>query len=123
MALLRHLLPVGPLVALTALASGLVGFVYAHEPARDQVALSVDRERPAGETMLLSGTVSSVADGRLVLSGEGGSTDLVIPMGAPVEDLQALPAGSLATGARVNVGAERSDFGVALTGVVVVAER
>ncbi len=123
MALLRHLLPVGPLVVLTALASGVVGFVYAHEPARDVVALSVDRERPAGEPVLVSGTVASVADGRLVLSGDGGSTDLVIPTGAAVEDLQALPAGSLATGARVNVGAERSDFGVALTGVVVVAER
>lgn len=123
MALLRHFLPVGPLVVLATLASGVVGFVYAHEPARDQVALSIDRERPAGEPMLVSGTVASVADGRLVLSGDGGSTDLVIPTGAAVEDLQALPAGSLATGARVNVGAERSDFGVALTGVVVVAER
>lgn len=123
MGLPRYFLPVGPLVVLAALASGVVGFVYAHEPARDQVALTVDRERPAGEPTLVSGTVASVADGRLVLSGDGGSTDLMILKGAPVEDLQALQAGSLVTGARVNVGAERSDFGVALTGVVVVAER
>lgn len=123
MGLPRYFLPVGPLVVLAALASGVVGFVYGHEPARDQVALTVDRERPAGEPTLVSGTVAIVADGRLVLSGDGGSTDLMILKGAPVEDLQALPAGSLATGARVNVGAERSAFGVALTGVVVVAER
>lgn len=123
MGLPRYFLPVGPLVVLAALASGVVGFVYAHEPARDQVALTVDRERPAGEPTLVSGTVASIADGRLILSGDGGSTNLMILKGAPVEDLQALQAGSLVTGARVNVGAERSDFGVALTGVVVVAER
>lgn len=123
MRILKHLLPIAPLVALAALGSGVVGFVYAHEPARDQIALSVDRSRPDGEPTLVGGTVTSVANGRLIVSGEGGASDLALPAGVPVEDLQALPPANLATGARVNVGAERSDFGVALTGVVVVAER
>lgn len=123
MGLLNRLLPIAPLVAVAALASGVVGFVYAHEPARDQVVLSVDRARPEGESTLVSGTVSSASNGRLVVSGEGGTTDLAFPTGVPVEDLQALPAANLAAGAQVNMGAERSDFGVALTGVVVVAER
>ena len=123
MGLLRPLLPVAPLVVLAAIASGIVGLVYAHEPARDRVALSVDRSRPGGEPTLVSGTVTSIGNGRLAVSGEGGATDLALPAGVPVEDLQALSAANLAAGARVNVGAERSDFGVALTGIVVVAER
>ncbi|TAJ17818.1 MAG: hypothetical protein EPO65_10400 [Dehalococcoidia bacterium] len=121
MTAVRRLLPITSAVLLAALASGVVGFVYAHEPARDEVDLVVERERPAGSVTVVGGTVAEVRDGRIRITGERGSTDLPIAAGAPSEELQSLPPSGLATGARVNVGVERSDYGVALSGLVVVA--
>lgn len=108
------------MAAVAALGCGVAGFVYAHEPAREQVVLTVDHARPARASTVVSGTVTSANAGRLVVEGEGGTTDLALPPGTPVEELEALPPAALATGARVNIGAERSDYGIALTGVVVV---
>lgn len=116
----RHLLPAVILVVLAALTSGVVGFVYAHEPARDQIALAVDRERPAGSAILVSGAVAEVRDGHLRVAGEGGSIDLGLPTDVPVEDLQPMAPENLANGMRIDVGVERSDYGVALSGLVVV---
>lgn len=116
----RRVLPVASLVLVVALVSGIVGFVYAHEPARDQVALAVDRERPFEAAKIVSGTVSEVGEGRLRVIGDGGTTDLALPTRTPVEDLQSMSPGGLASGARVNVGVERSDYGFAFSGLVVV---
>lgn len=123
MAVLRRLLPAGVLVLAAALGCGVAGFVYAHEPARDQVALTIDRNRPAGAPAIISGVVTRVGDGRLVIEGEGGTTELALPPTAPVEELHAAAPAALTPGTRVNVGAERSDYGVALTGVVAVGAR
>lgn len=116
----RRVLPAASLLLVVALASGLIGFVYAHEPARDQVALAVDRERPLDAPILVAGTVSEVGDGRVRVIGDGGTTDVALPARTPVEDLQPTSAASLASGARVNVGVERSDYGFAFSGLVVV---
>ena len=123
MALIQRFLPAGLMALVAALGCGAAGFVYSHEPARDEIALTIDRNRPAGAPTIISGTVTRVSAGRLVVEGEGGATDLALPPTATVEDLQAVTPAALTPGARVNVGAERSDYGVALTGVVVVAGR
>ncbi len=118
MARLRRILP-GILLLLTAaLASGVAGFVYAHEPARDEQVVTLDRT--AGPRML-SGTVTRVGDGRITIEGENGAVEVALPAGVPIEELQTAAQSALAPGAQVNVGVERSDFGMALTGVVVVA--
>lgn len=106
-----------------ALACGVVGFVYAHEPARDQVVVDVDHTRPASPVTMVSGTVVRIGDGRVVVEGERGAIDLAMTADASVEELQTIPPSALVAGARVNVGAERSNYGVALTGVVVVGDR
>lgn len=120
MTVARRLLPVASLVLAVALASGFIGFVYAHEPARDQVALTVDHDRAAEAANIVSGTVSDVSEGRLRVIADGVTTDLVVPARAPVEDLQAMSPAGLASGVRVNVGVERSDYGFAFSGLVVV---
>ncbi|TAK77872.1 MAG: hypothetical protein EPO16_04570 [Dehalococcoidia bacterium] len=118
---MRRFLPAGILVLVAALGCGAAGFVYAHEPARDQVILTVDHARPAASTAIVSGTVTRTGDGRLMVEGEGGTVELALPPGTALEELQGLPPSDLVTGARVNIGAERSDYGIALTGVVAVA--
>lgn len=115
---LRRALPATFLLIVAALASGAVGFVYAHEPVRDQQVVTLDRR--AGPR-LLSGTVTRIGGGRITIEGEGGAVELALPAGVPFEELQAGAPSALVPGAQVNVGVERSDFGVALTGLVVVA--
>lgn len=119
---LDRLVSVGALTLAAALVSGVAGFVYAHEPARDQVEVTLDRTPREGAPRVVSGVVTRAADGRLVIDGEGGAVDLTFPPSALVEDLQALPPAALTPGMRVNVGAERSDYGVALSGVVAVEQ-
>ena len=123
MALLRRLLPSIVLASIAALGCGVAGFVYSHEPARDQVVVAVDRDRPAGAPVVLSGTVTRVGDGRLVIESDGKAIELALPPTAPVEDLQRVAPSVLIPGVQVNVGAERSDNGVLFSGVVVVAGR
>lgn len=121
MARFRRLVPAGIMALVVALGCGVAGFVYAHEPAREQVVLTVEHTRPPGAPAVVSGTVTRAVDGRLVVEGEGGTAELALPPATPIEELETLPPAALTPGARVNVGVERSDYGIALTGVVVVA--
>jgi hypothetical protein len=115
----KRVLPVAALMLTAALMSGLVGFVYAHEPTRDE---QVVRLRPQADTLrIVSGTVTRIGDGRITIEGDGGAIDLALPAGVAMEELQAGAQSALVTGAQVNIGVERSEFGFALTGVVVVA--
>ena len=123
MALLRRLLPSIVLASAAALGCGVAGFVYSHEPVRDQVVVAVDRDHPAGAPVVLSGTVTRVGDGRLVIESDGKAIELALPPAAPVEDLQRVAPSVFTPGMQVNVGAERSDTGVLFSGVVVVAGR
>lgn len=123
MALLRWLLSSTVFASIAALGCGVAGFVYSHEPARDQVVVAVDRDHPAGAPIILSGTVTRVSDGRFVIESDGKSIDLALPPTAPVEDLQRVAPSVFTPGVQVNVGAERSDTGVLFSGVVVVAGR
>ncbi len=121
MARFRRLLPAGIMALVVALGCGAAGFVYAHEPAREQVVLTVEHTRPPGAASIVSGTVTRAVDGRLVVEGERGTADFALPSATPIEELEALPPTALTPGAHVNIGAERSDYGIALTGIVVVA--
>lgn len=123
MTLLQRFAPASILALVAALGCGLAGFVYTHEPARDEVAVTVDRARPAAAPTIVSGTVTRTGEGRLIVEGPGGTTDLALPANVTVEELQSIAPSALTAGASVNIGAERSDYGVALTGVVVVAGR
>jgi hypothetical protein len=115
----QRILSVAQLLVFFALASGVAGFVYAHEPERDQQVVALDRA--AGQRALLSGTVTRVGNGRITIQAEGGAIDLALPDGTSIEELRTAGQSALVPGAQVNVGVERSDFGFALTGVVVVA--
>lgn len=123
MPLLQRFLPAGILALVAALGCGAAGFVYAHEPARDQVAVTVNRDRPSSASTILGGTVTRTGEGRLIVEGAGGAADLALPANATVEELQSIAPSALTAGTSVNIGVERSDYGVALTGVVVVAGR
>jgi hypothetical protein len=97
------------------------GYVYEYEPARDRVVLSVDRTAPATDSRILSATVVEVSGDTLVLECDGERLELSIPPGTPIEDLQR--AGSvLPAGTAINVGAEQTDFGLVLTGLVAVED-
>jgi hypothetical protein len=102
-----------------ALLGGIAGFVYAHEPARDTLAISVDAPPPSATTTI-GGTVDRVESGRIVIMTESGSMDLALPSGVPVEQLESLAPEALVPGARVNVGAERTETGTIVSGIVVV---
>lgn len=98
-------------------ASGFVGYVYSHEPARDELAVRFEGIPPPGPTYLV-GSVASVGDGVLTLAlRAGGEREVALPASVSVEDLQRLD-GALQTGARVNVGVDDTPFGLVLTGLV-----
>ena len=105
-------------VMLVALACGAGGFVYAHDPQRDRLEVSL--ERPVVTEQLVGGTVREAAGGRIRIEGEGGTREFTLGGGAPVEELRALAPAALGVGTKLNVGAERSDFGTALSGIVAV---
>ena len=117
---MRQALSIGVLLLVAALAGGAGGFVYAHEPQRARLVVTVAPPAPRDPAAPLSGTLTRVGGGRLTLDGDGGSIELALPPGLVVEELQALPPAALAVGTRVNVGVERSDYGLAVTGVVAV---
>ncbi len=112
-------LPLASLMLTAALLSAVVGFVYAHEPARDEQVVALRSH--AGEGWTVSGRVTRIGDGRITIDGEGRSIDLAFPAGVVVEELQTSAQSALVPGAQVNIGVERSDVGFALTGIVVVA--
>lgn len=98
------------------------GYVYSHEPARDNVVLDIDRSAPDSTETIVSGTIVEVTDGRLVLDQAGSRVEIALPDGVPVEELQRTST-PLSPGTQVNVGGEETRFGFVLTGIVAVEER
>ena len=104
-------------MSLSMFVGGVAGFVYGHAPQRE--ALTVTTALPVTDpAAAIAGTVIEVTSGRLVIEAGGKRTELRLPADAIVEDIRALPPESLTPGTVVNVGGERSEFGLALTGVV-----
>ncbi len=97
------------------------GYVYAHEPARDELVLEIDRTAPADDEHTIAGTIVEVSDTRILLDQSGNEIEVLLPPGTTVEELSRdgtpPPAGS-----PVNVGAEQTSFGFILTGIVHVED-
>jgi hypothetical protein len=108
------------LVAVFAVAL-LAGYVYAHEPARDELVLQLDQEPPPTNTRALSGVIVEVLDDRLMLQYDGGQLEVMLSGAVPIEELRRDQA-TLAPGTPVNLGAEETSFGLVLTGIVAVEE-
>lgn len=121
MARLRPLLlPAGLVLGLFVLTA-VMGYVYSHEPARDD--LSVEFEgAPAPQPAYEVGSVLALEGDTLRLSvGSGVQREVVLPLDTPLEDLGRL-AGAPEPGMPVNVGVDDTSFGQVLTGVVTIEE-
>ena len=100
-----------------------IGFVFAHEPQRETVSITV-RESPltppSGRTV--SGVIGTIGDGSLVLVGDEQSTVVEMPAGVPVDELTRLPAGQapFRAGTVVNLGTADTSTGFIVTGIVAV---
>jgi hypothetical protein len=118
--LIQSALSAAVFALIAMLAGGVIGFVYAHEPARDTLVIAV--EAPASpDTTTVGGTIASIAGGRIVIEAQAGPVELALPSGTPLEQLVPMTPDALAPGAQVNIGAERNETSTLLTGVVVVS--
>ncbi len=101
------------------ITSGLIGYVYSHEPERDVLHVELSTASDEGPSYL-SGTVSSVDDGAVVfVDASGNERTVTLVRDAPIEDLVRLN-GAPDAGATVNVGIEDTQFGQVLTGIVMI---
>ncbi|MGE3962291.1 MAG: hypothetical protein AB7F65_11485 [Dehalococcoidia bacterium] len=111
-----YLLPAALIAALFVTAA-LIGYVYSHEPARDTLLVEFEGT-PVPQPTYVIGSVAAVDGDTLRLStGAGGSRELRLPAGAPVEELRRLAAPPT-DGTSVNVGVDETAFGQVLTGIV-----
>lgn len=114
-------LPLGTLVAAVAilLGTGIAGYVYSHEPARDLLAVELT-DAQDGRAGYLAGVVTSVDGGEITLvDASGVERAVTLVEGARLEDLRRLD-GPPAPGATVNVGVDDTRFGQFVTGVVTI---
>ena len=112
--------PMTTIAALSLLVvSGIIGYVYSHEPSRD--VLHVELDTAADESpSYLSGTIASIDSNTVVFVDASGVERTVTLMSdAPVEDLVRLN-GAPTAGTTVNIGVDDTQFGQVLTGIVVV---
>lgn len=117
----RPLLLSGALFAVLFAGGMGVGYVYTHEPVRNTLEVRLTNDgAPTSRT--LTGTITSVEAGWLVLSTASGAVTVTLPSNVAVDELVRAPEG-LANGARVNVGVQSTQYGLVLTGVVAVEGR
>ncbi len=114
----RSLFVSGGLLAVLFVGGLGAGYVYKHEPVRNTLDVRLTNDgAPTGRT--LTGTVTSVEAGQLILSTASGAVTVALPSNLAVDELVRAPEG-LANGARVNVGVQSTQYGLVLTGVVAV---
>lgn len=112
------LLPLGLAVALFVL-TGVMGYVYSHEPARDTLLVEFEGT-PAPRPNYLIGSIAGIEGDTLRLDvGAGGRREVTLPADTPLEDLERLNA-AFEAGAMVNVGVDDTSFGQVLTGIVAI---
>lgn len=112
------LIPAGLALGLFVL-TGLMGYVYSHEPARDTLLVEY-QGTPAPQPTYVIGSVAAVDGGTLGLDvGGGGQREVTFPADMPIEVLERLE-GALDAGAAVNVGVDDTSFGQVLTGIVAI---
>lgn len=119
----RSLLVSGVLFAALFLGGFAGGYVYQHEPARAtldvRIASDSSGEGATPGVRTLGGTVASVEGGRLTLTAASGPVTVPFPAGVAVDELLRAPEG-LASGTRVNVGVQSTQYGLVLTGLVAI---
>ncbi len=114
------LLPTVLVVVLFGLTT-LAGYVYSHEPSRDQLVVEYEGT-PAPQPAYLSGSVVGIDGETLrIAMASGGEREVALSADTPVEVLERSETAPEA-GARVNVGVDDTDFGLVLTGIVTIAE-
>lgn len=107
------------MVGVVVLLTGIAGYVYSHEPARDTLLVEFEGT-PAPQPTYITGSFASVEDALLrVDTAAGRQHEVPSSADLPVEDLRRLPA-LPSDGATVNVGVDDTSFGQVLTGVVIV---
>lgn len=107
------------LAAVFVVASGVGGYVYRHEPARDTLLVQIESTPPAAPTTV-SGLISRIeGETYTLVTPAGRELTLTIPAGTPVENLQRLTE-AMEEGTTVNVGVEDTTYGQVLTGIVAV---
>ena len=115
----RSLLVSAALFAALFLGGFGSSYVYRHEPARDTLEVRIASDSAAPGVRTLSGTIASVDGGRLTLSTASGPVTVPFPAGVAVDELLRAPEG-LASGTRVNVGVQSTQYGLVLTGLVAI---
>lgn len=122
---LRSLLVYLGIVAVVFASALAASFVFAHEPQRETVSISVRdtlREPPA--TRVRSGVIAAVADGSLVLAGDDEASEIEIPSGVAIDELVYVGADGapFEPGAVVNLGTADTQAGFIVTGIVAVEQ-
>jgi len=119
----RSALTYAVILAIVFAGSLAAAFVFTHEPKRDTISVGVSSipAQPRTER-IAAGSIVEAREDRLVIRGESGRIEIALPAGLPKDDLQRLagPAELFATGTRVNVGGEQTQFGLVVTGIVAV---
>ena len=114
----RSLLVTGALFSVLFAGGLSIGYVYQHEPTRNTLEVRLTNDgAPTART--LTGTITRVEAGRIVLSTASGAVTVALPSNVAVDELVRAAEG-LANGARVNVGVQSTQYGLVLTGVVAV---
>ncbi len=103
-------------------AGGLAaGFLLEHEPAPDDRHISVGRTLlPPPDETFLAGEVTAVGRDVIELRTLGGPVELELHADATAEELRRVTESRFAPGDAVNLGGEQGEFGIVLTGVVVL---
>ena len=114
------LLPTALVEVLFALTT-LAGYVYSHEPSRDQLFVEYEGTPVPQPAYLIGSVVGLEGETLSVATASGGTREVVVSPDTPVEVLGRSEAPPEA-GARVNVGVDDTDFGLVLTGIVTIAE-
>jgi len=117
----RSILTTALVLAVVFALCAVAGFLLDHEPTPDVRQVEIDREAPPPAVeQHLGGEVVSIDGGRLTLRTSEGLVELDLAPGAIVEELRRAPESRFEPGVAVNLGGERSDFGLVLTGVIAI---
>lgn len=120
---LRSFLVYLALIAVVFIAALSAGFVFAHEPQRDTVAIRL-RDTPVtpASGRIVAGVIGEIRDGAIVVVGDDQSTVVDVPAGVALDELTRVAEGSppFSAGTAVNLGTADTSTGFIVTGIVAV---
>ena len=117
----RSVLTTAVVLAAVFAAGAAVGFLLEHEPAPDDRHISISRplQPPPADTRLAGEVVATGGDS-IELRTLSGVVQLDLRSDAVIEELRRVADSRFAPGDAVNLGGEQGEFGLVLTGVVVL---